>query len=474
MNNRASFGNNMPFISVIVLNYFGEKIIADVIESLEKLNYPKNRYEIIIVDNNSKDGSIGILRKLEDKFDNIRLILSKLNTGFAKGNNLGIKEAKGDYIILLNNDCIVENDWLMNLVKTALRNPKTFAVNSKILLYPKYLNLEFSTDQYLIPQYSWLSDSKLYNFAEKKMYLTLHKKEAAFQTEIPFDPYKDSKIELYLVFNCGNDIKSRNLKEMIKFNTEGVEIFEYKAAKNEVAYNIHIDLKNPEIKKYVFSKIQNAGIMPFQDGYARDIGGIVKDSRQYYEHEKGQFNEEKEVYAACGAAILMDRQILESLGYLDESFFMYYEDVEISERAKLRGYKNYYSPKAEVRHLHALSSKEGSNFFVFQVEKARLLHVFYNFPINVFFDEIVKMFLIIIYGLAKAVFHLRHLRSFSKKPVNEKPSYKIKLQKIYVLFYFLTCIFWLSFLKYKKHRGLVRTAITNNYKEILSGRWYFD
>ena len=98
----------------------------------------------------------------------------------------------------------------------------------------------------------------------------------------------------------------------------------------------------------------------------------------------GQYDREREIYAADGAAVLFRRDILKKIGLLDECFFMYYEDVDISERARIHGYKIVYSPKAQVRHLHAFSSKEGSSMFVYNATKGRFLHMFYNFPFRVF------------------------------------------------------------------------------------------
>ena len=472
--NTKTIRNIHPFCSIIVLNYQGENVIGSCLNSIWELDYPKNRLEVIVVDNNSLDNSKNILSKIAKDHSNLKLIFLDKNYGFSIGNNFGIKEAKGEYVVLLNNDCTVEKNWLKELVKTATNHPKVFAVNSKILLFPKYINLSFDFDPCLTPLYSWISKSNMYFFNKKRIYLTLMKNETGFQSEIPFDPKEDLEIELLFVFNCGKAIKSKDIKSLIKFHTQGVEIAQCNSAKNEVSYKVKIDLKNKEVNKQAFSKIQNAGIMPFQDGYARDIGAIVKDSRQYYEHDKGLYDKEVEVYANCGAAIFMNKAILDKIGYLDESFFMYYEDIELSERARLRGYKIYYSPKALVRHLHALSSGEGSNFFVYHVEKGRLLHVFLNFPLRVFFDEYIKVILLIIYGIAKAILRLRHIRSFSKKQNKEKPSYKLKIQMIYVLSFFITRFIWLAYLRYKKNTALEKGAVLNNYNEILSGRWYFE
>ena len=154
--------NTTPFCSVIVLNYFGEKVINQVLTSLLKLDYPKKKYEIIVVDNNSKDNSREILIRYSKDYSNIKLVFLNTNLGFSKGNNIGIRKAKGEFVALLNNDCVVEENWLREMVKTATKGKEIFAVNSKILLYPKFINIKFNIGPKLVPVYAWLSKSSLY------------------------------------------------------------------------------------------------------------------------------------------------------------------------------------------------------------------------------------------------------------------------------------------------------------------------
>lgn len=106
----------VPKISIIVLTFNNLKINKLCINSiLEKTAYPN--YELIIVDNNSADGTREYLLELSKIESNVKVILNKDNIGFAAGNNMGIKEADGEYVVLLNNDTIVTRGWLTALSK---------------------------------------------------------------------------------------------------------------------------------------------------------------------------------------------------------------------------------------------------------------------------------------------------------------------------------------------------------------------
>ncbi len=90
-------------LSVIIVNYNGLKYLKECFESLyEKLDGVS--FEIIVIDNDSKDESCSYIRQ---NFPDIVLVESKTNYGFGKGNNEAVKHAKGDYLLLINNDTIV-------------------------------------------------------------------------------------------------------------------------------------------------------------------------------------------------------------------------------------------------------------------------------------------------------------------------------------------------------------------------------
>lgn len=470
---------NNPFCSIIVLNYFGEKIIEATLNSLLNLNYPKNRYEIIVVDNNSKDKSREILTRYSNQNKKIRLFFQNKNLGFSKGNNIGIKKSKGEYVALLNNDCVVESNWLGELVKTATKDKKIFAVNSKILLYPRFINFKFNINPKLIPVYTWLSKSNLYDESKSRIYyLPLRRKSNYFQIEMPYEPYKDDLVEFTILLNS-RGLKFENasdLKNSITFDNGLVHVTNITVNEDDVEYQITFRVSEPNIQKESIDKVQNAGIMIFQDGYGRDIGAIVSANVQYYEYDLKQYNKEKEVYAACGAAVLYNKKILEKIGYLDKFFFMYYEDVEISERARFAGFKIVYTPWAVVRHHHALFSEEWSPFFIYHVEKGRLLHLYYNFPFRVFLSAYYTMVVESIFTLFFILFKLNTFiyRLKSKKSESGEPNFIRRIQIIRALGFFIIYFPFLFIRKFKYNQARNKEAVAQNYLKILKGDWYFS
>ncbi|EQB88386.1 GT2 family glycosyltransferase [Clostridium punense] len=123
-------------VAIILLNYCGVEDTLECVKSLEAIDY-KN-YEIIIVDNNSPDNSYEVLKQsIGDKHT---LIKAESNGGFAKGNNIGIDYALKsgcDYVLLLNNDTIVEKDFLGHMVNCYESNPNIGIVGCKIPYYNK-------------------------------------------------------------------------------------------------------------------------------------------------------------------------------------------------------------------------------------------------------------------------------------------------------------------------------------------------
>lgn len=132
-------------VSVIIVNWNGLRWLPGCFGSLAKQDY-KN-YEIIFVDNASEDGSVAWMKK---HYPKTKIIVNKNNLGFADTNNIGYRQAKGEYILFLNNDTRVTNTFLTELVKV-LESDKTIGgAQSKILLMDKHDTLD-SVGAFLTP-----------------------------------------------------------------------------------------------------------------------------------------------------------------------------------------------------------------------------------------------------------------------------------------------------------------------------------
>lgn len=111
-----------PILSIITVNYNG---IEDTCSMIESLPYDDATMEIIVVDNGSRVNEAEII---ETKYPYVKTIRSKHNLGFAGGNNIGIKESKGKYLFLINNDTLVEKEWHIEKLIGRLESDNTIAI----------------------------------------------------------------------------------------------------------------------------------------------------------------------------------------------------------------------------------------------------------------------------------------------------------------------------------------------------------
>lgn len=116
-----------PLISVVIVNYNGAAVLGDCLRSV--LAQPYRPVEVIVVDNGSTDSSMELP---ECSSPAVRFLLQGRNLGFAEGNNVGVQEAKGDIVVLLNNDTEVEAGWIPGLL-ALLEQPGVAAVTSRVV-----------------------------------------------------------------------------------------------------------------------------------------------------------------------------------------------------------------------------------------------------------------------------------------------------------------------------------------------------
>lgn len=128
-----------PLFSVITVNYNGLELTSALLRSLERhITAP---YEVVVVDNGSRNDEAGELRR---RHPGAKVIRSERNLGFAGGNNLGIRAATGRYLLLLNNDTEVEDDTLHYLAATLDAHPTAAAVCPKIRFFAPPRPIQFA------------------------------------------------------------------------------------------------------------------------------------------------------------------------------------------------------------------------------------------------------------------------------------------------------------------------------------------
>ena len=265
---------SLPLVSIIIPNYNGYKWLKLCIPSLMKTNY--SEYEIIIVDNGSTDQSIEYLKNNWQHC--IKIIELRENLGFAEGCNIGIREAKGDIIALLNNDMEVDKDWLRAAVEALLSDERVGAVQSKIMQH-------------------------------------------------------------------GN-------KETI-----------YCAGLSIDKFGICLPIGSGEI-------------------------------------DYGQYDYLSEISGSCGGAMVSWKHLLIKAGLFDPSFFIYYEDVDLSWRIKLSGYNILLASSSLVYHVGSLTSKSlPSQFVTFHTTKNLIISWLKNYSLRTLILNWPRLLFIIVGAL---------------------------------------------------------------------------
>ena len=217
--------NDPPLISVIVLNYNGKEFVNDCLCSVLKTEY--NNFEVILVDNSSTDKSFELALEKFGCDLHLRVVKNYKNLFFAEGNNRGIREARGEYVVILNNDTVVTPSWLTEIV-LGMRDKTIGAAQPKILLYN--------------------------------------------------DP-------------------------------------------------LRIDYAGTDLDKYGYAKGRGRG-----------------------EVDRGQFDNTIDIFYAGGTAMVLRKKVLNEVGLFDDKFGAHWEDVDLSWRIRLRGYKIVLIPKAVIYH----------------------------------------------------------------------------------------------------------------------------
>jgi GT2 family glycosyltransferase len=154
-----------PSVCVVILHHKGLEILRKCFESLFKTKY--QNFQVMLVDNGSNDGSSDYVARSYGR--KISLIRSDVNLGFAAGNNLALRQVRTDYVVLLNDDTIVDQNWLVELVNEAEKDSHTGACQPKLrsLRDPKFFEYNGACggmlDVYGVP----LTRGRIFDLAEE-------------------------------------------------------------------------------------------------------------------------------------------------------------------------------------------------------------------------------------------------------------------------------------------------------------------
>ncbi len=286
-------------LTVIIVNYNVQHFLEQCLHSVRKAS--KNVLtEIIVVDNNSVDGSVQMVKT---KFQEVQLLENKKNTGFSFANNQGLRVAKGEYVLLLNPDTVVEEDTFEKVISFMDKHPEAGGLGVKML------------------------DGKGNFLPESKRGLPT------------------PAVAFYKIF-----------------------------------------------------------------GFSR----LFPRSKTFGQYHLGFLDTDKtnEVEILSGAFMLMRKSALDKVGLLDETFFMYGEDIDLSYRLILGGYKNYYFPETRIIHYKGESTKKSSINYVFVFYKAMVIFAQKHFSQNnaKLFSFLIN---IAIYLRAGAAIIIRFLKSIA-------------------------------------------------------------
>lgn len=377
----------LPFASIVIVNYNGAYYLPACLSALRQQTYPEDRFEVIVSDNGSTDGSLLLLC---EQYPWVRLLENGRNLGFATGNNVAFGQARGDYIILLNNDTAPSSGWLEQLVSVAEADPKVGLVTGHLQLFYPQLEVELIAETYIpegdgrelgillasvdsgavrgVVQYL----NGFYGYEAHALYGSYRWMGGRAILGVPV-PHGDGPWSL--TFKVAAP-RPDDRPVSVKILAQGSVLADYELVGRELhTWSIEMPASTRQSARPVE---QNTGSVIFISGAGRDRGTYVHNHEVYFESDTGCYTTIEEVFSGCGASLLVRRNMLEQIGALDGDFFMYYEDTDLSWRAWLGGWKVVYAPQALAPHIHCGTTKEWSPFFFFLTERNRLAMVFKN------------------------------------------------------------------------------------------------
>jgi len=343
-------------VSIIIINYNGKRFIDSLFRSLKKMKTGGITYEIIVVNNGNEDHSIEYLKENYGGIEQLKIVETGGNKGYAGGNNAGAEQAEGEYLVFLNNDTAVDENWLVSLYQHMKDMPACGIANSKLLFFYDFVSIHFDTANKVVLSSKFKINKVEYQIDRKFCKNLLYETDQLicfFDSEIAV-PLLNGAVSSQIEFFCIEDQGQQSSLVCCKRSV---------MLKNHKWGSVSLTCKDIALHKYRL--IQNAGsdINEFYNGFDIGMG----------EHDAGQYQQKYEIKCSCGASMMISKEDFIKCGKFDEKFFMYYEDVDLSFRVRNLGKKIMFCPESVVRHIHTGSSVEWSPFFCYQVSRNKLL-----------------------------------------------------------------------------------------------------
>jgi GT2 family glycosyltransferase len=365
-----------PRVRVVVINFDGGDVTLRCLDSLRKTDYPSELMDVVVVDNASVDGLTWVIR---EQYPEVRLIESFTNEGFARGNNLALRDLAGvDLVALINNDTVPEPGWLPPLVDAATAADDVGAACPKMVLRAPALGVELASDVFHDPKRRRDQGVRVTGVrVDGEDAWTDVRFDERFWPALPGDAVEPGQrwtkgtASVWYPVHDVDDHPSRMSLLMAAERPKPVYLRTH-GSRTEVKVDRTPTWIDIELDDEPFDIINNAGGALYKGWFGGDRG--------FLEPDFGQYDEAAEVFAWCGGAVLLRTDYLEAVGRFDPHFFLYYEDFDLSWRGRQLGWRYRYVPQSVIRHEHAYSSGEDSPFFRFWVDRNRRLTLVKNAP----------------------------------------------------------------------------------------------
>lgn len=362
--------------SIIVVNYNGKKYLDNFFNSLKGIIHDGFSFEVVFVDNASTDGSVEYLESkgLQNDID-LKIVSNTVNQGFAEGNDTGVENSDGKYLVFLNNDTAVEKNWLNELYTFIKKRPDCGMAASKLLFFYDFMQIVCATRDYISIDSKIQINSREYEL-EGKYCKNIQKKESGSVL-----CYGGSEISIPLIDGL-TDYEFELTVQRYNYQMDHIIILGTEYIPDHGKIKVSFSKEQIAEKKYAMIQNAGSGINEAFEGF--DIGMGEKDL--------GQYDSVRKLDAGCGASIIMRRSDFQKVGGFDKRFFMYYEDTDLSYRIKATGKHILFCPRSVVRHVHTGSSGEWSPFFTYHVYRNRLIFIYKNISKTIFFKKCLRMY----------------------------------------------------------------------------------